>query len=82
MKKLTIDYIREQFEKEGYKLLSEKYVDAHAPIAFICPSNHTHKISFGCWKKGQRCKKCADDNLRKDIKDIKQAFHNEDYILL
>jgi hypothetical protein len=82
MKKFTIEYIREQFEKEGYTLLSEEYTDSSIPISFICPNNHIHKISFGCWKKGQRCKKCVDDSLRKDIKDIRYAFYIEGYSLL
>lgn len=82
MKKFTVEYIRNKFEKDGYKLLSEEYINAHTPISFICPNNHTHKISFGCWKKGQRCKRCIDDNLRKNIKDVEQAFCKEGYTLL
>ena len=82
MKKFTIEFVREQFEKEGYTLLSEEYINFHTPMVFICPNNHVHKISFDGWEKGQRCKKCVDDSLRKDVKDIKQVFHNEGYTLL
>jgi hypothetical protein len=82
MKKFTIEYVRSEFEKEGYTLLSEEYINSNSKLEYECSKGHKHKISFGCWKKGQRCKKCVDDSLRKDIKDIEHAFYNEGYILL
>jgi hypothetical protein len=82
MKKLTIEYIRAEFEREGYTLLSEEYIDNKQLLIYLCTKHHKHKISFVAWQRGQRCKKCVDDSLRKDIKDIRYAFYIEGYSLL
>jgi hypothetical protein len=82
MRKHTIDYIREEFFKYNYILLSDTYINVHNPLNFICPNGHTHKISFCAWKKGQRCKKCVDDFRRYSIELVRYYFYKEGYELL
>ncbi len=77
-RKLSINYIRKELEKEGYVLLSENYTNQELPLYFICPRNHGHRISWRAWRSGQRCGKCRTKNYN----DIKRSFDKENYILL
>lgn len=85
-KKLTIGYIRKQFEKEEYKLLSKKYVNAHSKLDYRCPNGHYHSIEWNKWQQGYRCYYCGiiknADRNRSDIDHIKSSFISEGYVLL
>jgi hypothetical protein len=80
-KKLTIEYVREQFEKEGYELLSKKYINAHTKLRYRCPNGHEHNITWASWAQGARCPYCYG-NVKKTIEFIRSEFEKEDYILL
>lgn len=80
--KLTIEEVREYIENEGYKLISETYVNNKDKLKIKCPNGHYFEMSFNCFKKGYRCKICSDNNKRNNIKEIKTFIENEDYILL
>ena len=58
--KLSIDFIRHSFEKEGYTLLSEEYINASTKLKYMCPYGHIHSIAWACWGSGNRCPVCAD----------------------
>jgi len=80
-KKLTIEFIKKQFEKEGYKLLAEEYVNNYTPLSYICPKGDRDEIRWKDWQKGSRCAKCA--GLKKlTIKFICEQFEREGYTLL
>lgn len=83
MRKLTLEFVKEQFEKEGYKLLSRKYINPHSKLVYICPNGHKHGITWSNWsnKKKYRCAYCAG-NIRLTINFIKKEFDKENYILL
>jgi hypothetical protein len=81
-KKLTYNFVKEQFEKEGYTLLSKKYVNWKTKLEYRCPNGHEHSISWHNWKAGYRCPYCADDKKRTSICIIKQSFEKEGYELL
>lgn len=59
MKKLTIEFVKEQFEKRGHSLLSKNYTGAHSKLDYICPSGHSNSISWTNWQQGQGCFCCA-----------------------
>lgn len=80
MRKHSIDYIREQVEKEGFKLLSDEYFDAHSKLNIVCPNNHSFEKSFNKWTKGQRCKYC--NNYITHVNDLDSSFKKEGYVLL
>ena len=80
-KKHDINYIRKQFEKEGYELLSEEYVGAHTKLKYICPEGHEHSISWSNWQQGQRCPYCVSLG-KPNISSIKSEFEKEGYELL
>jgi len=80
-KKYTIGYIEENFNKEGYKLLTSEYNGCKQKLDFICPNGHRHNISFDKWLKGQRCYYC-NGNVRLSNTEVKREFEENGYILL
>ena len=86
MAKLTIEYVRECFEKEGYILLEEEYVNAKTHMRYICPNGHNHSTTWSNFKHGFRCPYCSHSKTSKgqraNFKKIKQAFEEENYTLL
>ena len=46
MKELTLGYIKEQFEKEGYTLLTTEYINNKQKLDYICPKGHKNTIRW------------------------------------
>lgn len=58
--KKDIEFIKLEFEKEGYKLLNDVYINAYTELMYICPSGHKHSITWNNWSSsGSRCPQCA-----------------------
>jgi uncharacterized protein YkuJ len=56
--KPDIKFIRLQFEKEGYKLLSTKYYNNRQELEYICSNNHRCVTTWANWQNGVRCPIC------------------------
>jgi hypothetical protein len=80
-RKITIELVKEEFEKEGYTVLSNKYKNNKNPLEYICPKGHYGKIRYDSWLFGQRCGQCSN-NKRLDISFIRNQFLKEGYILI
>jgi len=80
-KKLEIEFIRSEFEKEGYILLTKEYKNCSQKLEYICPKGHEHSISRDNWKAGHRCTYC-NGGKRLAFNFVKKSFMNENYILL
>jgi len=80
-KRLTYEFVKEQFEKEGYELLSKEYANAHNKLEYICPEGHRGSISWGNWQQRRRCLYCAG-KIKKTIEFIRSEFAKEGYVLL
>ena len=81
MRKLTYEFVKAQFEKEGYELVTKNYEGSRQKLEYICSVGHEHSISWDNWKAGQRCPYCFG-NVKLEIDFIKAAFAKEDYQLL
>lgn len=81
-KKLTIEFIKEQFEKENYILLSTTYVNSREKINFICSNGHQNTICWDSWRSGCRCSICSKNVFQYSFDYIKQKFKDENYTLL
>lgn len=82
MKKLTIEFIKKEFEKEGYTLLSEIYVNNTTPLDYICPENHSGSITWNCWQsQGHRCDTCGGSK-KLTIGFVREQFEKEGYTFL
>ena len=62
-KKLTYEFVKSQFEKEGYTLLSKEYINSDTKLDYRCPNKHKHSITWSNWKSGWRCPTCKGINL-------------------
>ena len=80
-KKLTKEFIKQEFENEGCKLLTKKYKNAHKKLDYICSKGHYHSIIWNAWQQGKRCPYCAGQG-KPTIEFIKKKFEKEGYILL
>ncbi len=80
-KKLTYNFVKESFEKEGCTLLSKEYKNAKTKLNYICPKGHKHSITWNGWNRGNRCSYCANKN-KLSIDVITANFINEGYTLL
>lgn len=59
------NYIASYFEKEGYILLSEIYINNKQKLCYVCPEGHQHSITWSDFKHGgYRCPSCAVTNSR------------------
>ena len=81
MKKLTIGYVRQKFEKEGYQLLTTKYINNRQRLEYICPKGHRNTIVWNSWQQGDRCAECAGLK-KKSIDFVRKEFKKENYELL
>jgi len=60
--KLIYEFVKGVIEKEGYKLLSNKYVNNHTKLKLQCPEGHEFEMGWNSFKQGQRCPKCSYSN--------------------
>ena len=79
--KLNIEFIRVEFAKEGYELLTKVYENSKQKLEYICPRKRRHFMIWSNWKKGRRCP-CFSNNIKLTIEFIRAEFAKEDYILL
>jgi len=86
MKRLTLGYIRKEFEKEGYVLLSEKYINSSQKLEYVCPNGHKHSIVWNKWQQKRRCPYCYGDsiggNIRLSHDYVKKEFEKRQFVLL
>ena len=81
MLKLTVDFIKSEFAKEGYQPLIVEYRNNKQHLDYICPNGHKHSIKWASWQQGTRCPQCYG-NIKYDINFIKSEFEKEGYQLL
>jgi len=79
--KPAIEFIRSEFEKENYRLLTTKYINNRQKLYYICPKRHQHNITWSSWQQGHRCPYCAG-NGKPTIEFIRLEFKKENYQLL
>jgi len=80
-KRLSYEFVKKGFEKEGYTLLSTEYINNSQKLEYICPCGTKHSVTWGCWGSGDRCP-CCSGKFKKTIGFIKLEFEKEGYTLL
>ena len=80
--KLTIEQVRESFNKEGYTLLSNKYINNKTKLSYECPKKHEHSIKWNHWQQGYRCPTCYIDSQKLTYNFVKESFEDGGYTLL
>ena len=83
---VTFEKVKQAFEKEGYILLSNKYVDNKAELDYICPKGHKHSTCWNSFSNGRRCPECSIETVKSKLRlsydEVKQGFEKEGYTLL
>ena len=79
--KLSVDFVKDQFSKEGYTLLSNIYRNNKQKLEYLCPNRHKHSITWNNWRTGFRCPHCSN-KAKKKIEDIHKELEQEGYTLL
>lgn len=79
--KLTYDYVKKQIEKEGYKLLSQKYKNINTKLKIECIAGHQYEVVYNSFQQGCRCPVCWElETYSRSEKDcfnvIKQITDN------
>ena len=81
-RKLTYEYVKEQIESEGYKLLSTEYINNKIKLKIQCPKGHIFYMSWANFKVGNRCSICSIESQRLVYKDVKEYIESYGYKLL
>ena len=71
-KALSYKFVKKQFEKRGFLLLSEKYNNNLEKLKYSCNNRHISNITYSDLKKGHGCKKCYDNSRRISLDFIKK----------
>jgi len=86
VKKLTFEFVKEQFYKRNYKLVSTEYINANKKLDYICPKGHSGSISYNHVQRGHGCNICGikkkADKLRHNIDFVRSEFENRGYKLI
>ena len=80
-KRLSLDFIKSELEKEGYQLLTTEYTNNSQKLDYICPNKHIYSITWHDWKSNSRCAICSG-NAQHILDFIKSEFEKEGYQLL
>lgn len=78
--KHTIEFVRLEFEKRNYKLISKVYINARKKLDYICPIGHCGSIEYYSFKQGCGCNICSikkiADKQRHTIEFVRSEFEN------
>ena len=81
--KLNIGYIRKEFEKEGYLLLTTNYINNRQKLEYVCSNGHKHETTWVCFYQGIRCPSCNKQTKKENTeKDIVNLFEKEGYSII
>lgn len=80
-KKLSYNYVKKEFEKRGYTLLSKEYINANVKLKYKCSEGHTHEILWKHFNNGHGCLYCAGV-AKPTIEEIRKTFLADGYVLL
>ena len=75
-KKLTYEFVKASFEKEGYTLLSKEYTNSQTMLNYKCPNNHLHLVSWNNWQADSRCSQCSK-KIKRTIEEVRASFLKE-----
>lgn len=69
MAKYTIANLKEEYKKNGWTLLAEKYENLSTLMECVCPQGHTCHMTYEKWRKYKECPTCGSNNI-KNTKDF------------
>lgn len=79
--KLTYEYVKNFFEKEGCILLESKYINTNTKMKYICNCGKESSVFFNDFKDGTRCMTCGGYE-KFTYEYVKKCFEEINYTLL
>ena len=73
----SYEYIKNKMLSEGYKLLSEEYINAHTKLQVQCPYGHIFEQKYNSFQQGYRCPYCNESKGEKEIRTILNSLNIE-----
>ena len=70
-RKIFYDELKEHIEREGYKILTDKIINADEMFLIKCPKGHEYKTNYYRFKNISKCPYCARNKkfTYKEVKD-------------
>ena len=86
LNKKSREVVAEEFESEGYVLLSVEYVNAIEKLDYLCSVGHFGSMDWNSFQQGRRCPKCsrerASTNQRHSIERVRRLFKSKGFTLI
>lgn len=84
MKKLTYEFVENEFRKRGYTLLETEYINNNTKMRFQCPKHPDKEmhIKYSNFSQGQGCKYCGYRKTSIIFDEVKLEFEKRGYVLL
>lgn len=83
-KRITYDVVRDEFDRNGYDLISTEYIGAKSPLEYICRKYRESGIQTVNWNRihyyGCVCRYCSAENKRKILREQKITVSYQDVI--
>ncbi|WP_446688237.1 hypothetical protein [Priestia megaterium] len=86
--KYTYEEVREEFEKRGFILTDDNYINNTTPLRYVCPlhPDKEQKMYLTNLLKGQGCyycgRKTSAEKNRTGFEEVKMVFEEKGYLLL
>lgn len=74
-RKKKLEDITKAFSRNGYKLLTQKYVDCKTKLKYICPEGHKGQIRWNDFQQGHRCFQCREWKGEKELGEILEQLY-------
>lgn len=86
-KRLTIENVRETFNREGCKLMSTKYINNRQNLKYICKNGHKTTMNYHEWTRSKyKCTQCSNNqrgnSTRFSYDFVKEVFEKKNFQLI
>jgi hypothetical protein len=65
--------IKNLTESEGWKILSERYINCETKMDLLCSNNHLRNITYKDFMSGNRCSLCSKEKIKIEIRKEKSS---------
>jgi len=80
-KKLTFEYVKEQFAIAGCELLEKSYANAKSLMQYRCKCGSMSAITWDEFRKSKQCAKCSKKK-KPTLEEVRNIFAGEGCVLL
>jgi len=80
--RLTYEFVYNEFQNGGCKLLSKEYNNAHELLHYICKCGNEAYITYSDFKANGRCRECGNNKMRLPYDYVKDLFESLGFTLI